>query len=64
MRNDLTDDDVLAFALHGCNDEEIAAYAGTEVKVAKARVDLVLRRYAAQLGTVARAHAFVGEAQA
>ena len=47
MRNDLTDADVLTFALAGCNAAEIAAYAGVPESVALLRMTRLLRDYAA-----------------
>lgn len=52
MRNDLTDADVLTFALAGCNAAEIAAYAGTPEPVALARLSHVLREHARMPATV------------
>lgn len=46
MRTDLSDADVLAFALAGCNAAEVAAYAGTEEWVAQARIDRAVKRHA------------------
>jgi uncharacterized membrane protein len=46
MRHDLTDDDVLAFTLAGCNDVEIATFAGTGLTVARARMAHALREHA------------------
>ena len=40
---DLTDFDVLTFALAGCNAAEIAAYAGTSEDLAQTRMDDALR---------------------
>lgn len=45
MRHDLTDTDVLTFALAGCNANEIGTYAGTSPAVAQARINRVLREY-------------------
>lgn len=45
MRHDLTDADVLVFVLAGCNDAEIAEYAGTSKSVARARMAHVLRSH-------------------
>jgi hypothetical protein len=45
MRNPVTDTDVLTFALAGCNAVEIAAYAGTSVEVAEARLERMLRKH-------------------
>jgi hypothetical protein len=42
----LTDDDILTFTLAGCNDVEIATYAGTGVTVARARMAHALRDHA------------------
>lgn len=36
MKHELTDADVIAFALAGCNAAEIAAYAGVSESTAKA----------------------------
>jgi hypothetical protein len=46
MRHDLTDDDILTFTLAGCNDVEVATYAGTSLTVARARMAHVLRGHA------------------
>lgn len=46
MRHDLSDADVLTFALAGCNAEEIAAYAGIPVSGIQPRLARVLRLYA------------------
>lgn len=46
MRTDLTDAEILTFALAGCNAAEVAAYSGTEERVAQARIDRVLKRHA------------------
>lgn len=43
MRNDLSDFDVLAFTLAGCNAAEIAAYAGISEDLAQTRIDDALR---------------------
>lgn len=45
MRNNLTDTEILAFALHGCNAAEIAAYVGTSEEAAQACMNRVLRAY-------------------
>ncbi len=45
MRNELTDADVLTFALAGCNAAEIAAYGGIPEAVALARLNKALRDY-------------------
>lgn len=46
MRTDLSDTDVLTFALAGCNAAEVAAYAGTDERVAQARMDRAVKRHA------------------
>lgn len=46
MSVDLTESDVLTFALARCNAAEVAAYSGTTEQVAQARIDRVLKRYA------------------
>jgi hypothetical protein len=42
---DLSDADVLTFALAGCNAAEVAAYGGIPEKVALARINRALRNY-------------------
>jgi hypothetical protein len=38
MKAEVTDADVVTFALAGCNAAEVAAYAGTDENTAKARL--------------------------
>ena len=45
MRNELTDFDVLTFALAGCNAAEVAEFAGTSVELAQARLDRVIEQH-------------------
>lgn len=46
MRNDLTDADILAFCLGGCNAAEIAAFAGVSEAVAESWMTRVINSFA------------------
>lgn len=66
MKRELTDADVLTFALAGCNAHEIATFAGVPDVIGAVRLNHVLRLHntgrmpnpapAPQSGGIARAH--------
>lgn len=45
MQNSLTDTDILAFCLGGCNAEEVAAYGGFSVAMAEAWMARVINSF-------------------